>query len=158
MKTTLGIDPGIGNTGWAVLQRTASGYELIDSGYRTTPSKAMFGYRLDTQFCIIHDRLMEYKPDILAIESAFFNKNVSSHNKTVSVIAVAELAAFRCGVPTRKIKPQLVKAAVGCSMTASKDQVKRMVNKILKTDVRNHHEADAAAVAIASLLKGDTKC
>ena len=156
MKTALGIDPGIGNTGWALVRRTATGYQLLDSGYRETSKKALFGDRLDSQFCTIHSLLWGSRPDVCAIESAFFNRNVSSHNKTVSVIAMAEFAAYRCDVPTLQIKPQLVKAAVGCSMTASKDQVKRMVNKILKTDIRNHHEADAAAVAMASLLKGDT--
>ena len=68
MKIILGIDPGIGNTGWAVVKRHATGYTLIDSGYQTTPTKAPFGERLNTQFITIHDRLMAYEPNALAIE------------------------------------------------------------------------------------------
>ena len=154
MKTVLGLDPGLANTGWACVRRTASGYQLINSGYQTTSTKASFGDRLDSQFITIHDRLMAYKPDILAIEACFFNKNISSHNATVSVIAMAELAAYRLGIPTLQIKPQLVKAAVTGRSTAAKEHIKVMVNRLLNTDIKNHHEADACAVAVAGLLKG----
>lgn len=154
MKRILGIDPGIGNTGWAIVYRTATGYRLVDSGYRETPTKSTFGDRLDSHFCTITDRLMAHTPDALAIESAFFNKNISSHNSTVSVIAIAELAAYRLGIPTVQIKPQLVKQAVGCGPKASKDAVKKRINALLKADIKNHHESDAAAAAIAALLRG----
>ena len=150
----LGIDPGIGNTGWAFVKRTSVGYQLITSGYTETSKSLSLGERLDTQYCRIHSLLFGNRPGVCAIESAFFNKNVSSHNKTVSVIAIAELAAVRCEVPTLQIKPQFVKSAVGCQMNASKAQILKMVNKVLKTDITNHHEADACAVAIAALLRG----
>jgi len=157
MKIALGIDPGIGNTGYAVVRRTATGYQLLSSGYREMSTKATFGDRLDSHFITITDRLMAYEPDILAIESAFFNRNVSSHNSTVSVIAIAELAAHRLGIPTVQIKPPDVKKAVGCIAKASKDDVKTRVNGILNANIRNHHEADACAVAIAALLKGNQR-
>lgn len=158
MKLAMGIDPGIGNTGWALVRRTPTGYELVDSGYRETSTTAMLGDRLDSHFITIRDRLMAFQPDILAIESAFFNKNISSHNSTVSVIAVAELAAYRVGVPTLQIKPQLVKAAVTGRGTASKAHVKQMVNRLLSADIKNQHEADAAAAAVAGLLEGKREC
>ena len=83
----------------------------------------------------------EHGPTLVSIESVFFNENVSSCISTTSVIAVVELASVWLGIPTLQIKSQAVKSAV-----------KRMVNKLLRSEIRNGHEADAAAAAIAGLL------
>ena len=88
----------------------------------------------------------------MSIESVFFNRNISSCISTASVIAIAELAAEQVSIPTLQIKPQLVKAAVTGTGNASKSAVKKMVNKLLGSNLRNGHEADAAAAAIAGLL------
>ena len=152
--TVLGLDPGIGNTGWSIVAlETSHDYRLIDSGYRTTLKTETLGDRLDSHYITIHDRLMAYTPDLLAIEAVYFNKNISSCISTASVIAIAELAAFRLGIPTQQFKPQTIKAAVTGSQTASKATVKRYVNNLLSADIKNDHEADAAAVAVAGLLK-----
>ena len=158
MKIAMGLDPGIGNTGYAVVKRTSTGYKLLDSGYRETGTKASLGDRLDSQFGTIHSKLFRWKPDLLGIEAIFFNRNISSCISTANVIGVAELAAFRCKIPSIQIKPQDAKMAVGCIGNASKKDVRLMVNKILRIPIqrriKNPHEADAAAVAIAALLKG----
>ena len=152
-KIVMGLDPGIGNTGCAVVERTLTDYILLNSGYTETSTKASLGDRLDSQFITVHDWLMAYKPDLLAIEAIYFNRNVKSCISTAHVIGVAELAAYRLEIPTLQIKPQDVKQAVGCRGNADKSQIKMMVNKIVKTPIKNHHEADAVAVAIAGLLK-----
>ena len=154
MKIAMGLDPGIGNTGYAIVKRTSTGYELLDSGYRETSTKATLGDRLDIQHGLVCDRLMTYKPDILGIEAIFFNRNISSCISTAHVIGVAELAAFRLCIPALQVKPQDAKMAVGCIGNASKKHVRIMVNKVLRSYIRNQHECDAAAIAIAALLKG----
>ena len=148
----LGLDPGIGNTGWASVRRTATGYRLTDSGIITTAATTPLGKRLDQHFVRLHNLLKTYTPDLVSIESVFFNRNISSCISTASVIAIAELAAEQVSIPTLQIKPQMVKAAVTGSGTASKPFVKKMVNKLLGSAIRNDHEADAAAAAIAGLL------
>lgn len=55
-------------------------------------------------------------------------------------------------IPTLQCKPQGVKAAVTGRGTVGKQQVKRNVNKRLRTQIKSPHEADAAAAAIAGLL------
>ena len=149
----LGIDPGIASTGWGIVKRTATGYRLTDSGVITTASTATLGKRLDQQFVHLHEILKAYTPDMVSIESVFFNRNISSCISTASVIAIAELASEQVGIPALQIKPQAVKSAVTGTGSASKSAVKRMVNKLLAADIRNGHEADAAAAAIAGLLK-----
>ena len=149
---SLGLDPGIGNTGWALVRRTATGYRLIDSGMITTcPSKSL-GKRLDQHFTRLHEILKTDTPDLVTIEAVYFNRNISSCISTASVIAVAELAACQLAIPVVQVKPQAVKASVTGSGTASKAAVKKMVNKLLHSDIRTDHAADAAAAAIAGLL------
>ena len=108
---------------------------------------------MDQHFVRLQEILKTYTPDIVSIESVFFNRNISSCISTASVIAIAELASEQAGIPTIQIKPQMVKSAVTGTGTASKQSVKKMVNKILDTTLTNGHEADAAAAAIAGLLK-----
>ena len=148
----LGLDPGIGNTGWALVRRTATGYRLTDSGVISTCPSASLGKRLDQHYTRLHEILKTYTPDIVSIESVFFNRNISSCLSTASVIAIAELTGEQNGIPTIQVKPQAVKAAVTGNGTASKAAVKKMVNTLLKTTISNAHEADAAAAAVAGLM------
>ena len=150
---SLGLDPGIGNTGWSLVRRTSTGYRRTDSGVITTAAATSLGKRLDHHFVRLHEILKTYTPDLVSIESVFFNRNISSCISTASVIAIVELAAEQVSIPTLQIKPQAVKSAVTGTGNASKEAVKKMVNKLLGSDLRNGHEADAAAAAIAGLLK-----
>ena len=149
----LGLDPGIGNCGYAIVQRLANRYDLLYSGVIYTPPRTSLGTRLQTHYLRIREVLTEYSPDFVSIESVFFNKNISSCISTAHVIAVAELASIQAGIATLQIKPQAVKSAVTGTGSASKSAVKRMVNKLLNASLTNDHETDAAATAIAGLLE-----
>ena len=148
----LGIDPGIGNCGWSVVARGVSKYRLIASGYIQTFAGAAEGSRLASIYGGVCQILTEHAPGVVCIEAVFFNKNVSSCVSTAGVIAVVELAAAHADLPCVQVKPQTVKAATGLGGKASKAEVTRMVNRLLSADIRNAHEADAAAVAIAGVL------
>ena len=152
-NTAFGIDPGIGNTGWALVERLPSGYCLLHSGVICTAARTPIGKRLDTHYSKITELLTEHTPATVVIESVFFNRNITSCISTASVIAVAELACEQSGIPTLQIKPQVVKSAVTGSGTASKQSVKKMVNKLLGANIASDHEADSAAAAIAGLLQ-----
>ena len=89
----------------------------------------------------------EHVPGVVCIEAVFFNKNVSSCVSTVSVIAVVELAAAHADMRCVQVKPQTVKAATGMGGKASKEQVNRMVNRLLSAEIRNAHEADNDKIA-----------
>ena len=149
----LGLDPGIGNCGYAIVQRLPNGYQLLHSGVIYTSPRVSLGNRLQTHYSTIREVLTEYSPDFVSIESVFFNKNISSCISTASVIAVAELASVQAGIATLQIKPQAVKSAVTGVGTASKSAVKRMVNKLLNASLTNDRETDAAATGIAGLLQ-----
>ena len=152
-NTAFGIDPGIGNTGWALVERLPSGYCLLHSGVICTAARTPIGKRLNTHYSMIRKLITEHSPDLVSIESVFFNRNITSCISTASVIAICELASEQAGIPTIQIKPQAVKSAVTGSGRATKTAVKKMVNRLLDAKFTNDHEADATAAAIAGLLQ-----
>ncbi len=111
-RLALGLDPGIGNCGYALVQRLPSRYQLLHSGVIFTSPRALLGYCLDTHYATIRELLTEHSPDLVSIEAVFFNKNISSCLSTASVIAIAELASVQAHIVAIQIKPQTVKAAV----------------------------------------------
>lgn len=148
----LGVDPGIASTGWGIVQRKPTGFQLIGSGVQNTKAILPIGTRLENHYNAFQELLTEHAPTLVCIEGVFFNRNISSCISTASVIAVIELACIQRGIPTLQVKPQAVKAAVTGKGRAGKQQVKRNVNKLLRTQIKSPHEADAAAAAIAGLL------
>jgi len=149
----LGIDPGLANTGWSVVSRQKSGrFQHVASGVIRTESSACDAVRYATIYNAVNALISEHTPDVLSIESVYFNKNVSSCLSTASVIGVIRLAAELSPLPSIQVTPQQVKAAVCGVGRASKAQVQKMVAKVLRVDIQNAHAADAAAVAMAGLL------
>ena len=140
-----GIDPGIANTGFAIIERLPTLYRRLRSGSIRTASSAPIGNRLDAIYTEIHALLADYRPDLVCIESVFFNRNITSCISTAGVIAICELASVQAGILALQIKPQNAKRAVTGTGTASN----RLVNRLLRTDIKSHHEAAAAAIAIA---------
>ena len=82
----LGIDPGIGNTGWGVVQRLPSGYQLVGFGVIHTPANAPIGERLNTCYATIRELITEHGPHLVSIKNVFFNRNISSCISTASVM------------------------------------------------------------------------
>lgn len=157
METTkinlcLGVDPGIASTGWGVVRRKPTGFARVDSGVIYTATELPIGTRLERHYNEFQKLLAEHAPTLVCIEAVFFNRNISSCVSTASVIAVVELACIQRKIPTLQVKPQAVKAAVTGQGTVGKQQVKRNVNKLLRSEITSPHEADASAAAIAGLL------
>jgi crossover junction endodeoxyribonuclease RuvC len=105
----------------------------------------------------IHARVAElldrHRPEVLAIEELYFGANVQTAFAVGQARGVVLLAAGQRGLPARSYTPQQVKSAVCGSGRAAKDQVGRMVARLLGLDVvpTPDHAADALAVAITEL-------
>lgn len=148
----LGIDPGIENTGWSLIQRRSGRYQHIDSGVSKASVKLPYRERLEEHWFCVSPLFDGHAIDLVSIEAVFFNKNASSCITTAGVIAIMELRSQFSEIETIQVTPQFVKASV-CAGNSDKRLVIRMVNAILKTKMNNHHQADAAAIAIAGFLK-----
>ena len=152
-KRCLGIDPGIGNCGWAVVQMNGGKYKLIDKGTIRTKPKTEQPHRLETIYAGVSELICQHQPDTVEIEAVFFNRNITSCISTASVIAVIELACRHADISSGQVKPQTLKSAVTGTGRATKDQVKWMVAKLIKIEVKSNHEADAIAAAIHGLRR-----
>jgi crossover junction endodeoxyribonuclease RuvC len=149
----LGIDPGTASTGFGVVRGSGSRLELVETGVITTRP----GVALERRLADIHGRVGElldvHRPAALAIEELYFGANVRTAFAVGQARGVILLAAGQRGLPTRAYTPQQVKGAVCGSGRAAKDQVGRMVARLLGLAAvpTPDHAADALAVAICDL-------
>ena len=160
VNTVLGIDPGVSETGWAVLCGEAgTSPRLTASGLiRTEPSRP-----LPERLCIIFDavaRVVErHRPQAVAVEEMFFLKAAHTIRGTLQARGVILLAAARAGCPISEYNPRTVKATLSGSGTAEKRQMQRLVSKTLGLAdlLRPDDVADAAAIALCHLRTGRIK-
>ena len=148
----IGVDPGIANTGLAVIEKSVSEYLLLHSELVKSTPKTPQSERLLIIFEACFTLLRDFECDLVSIEKCFHNKNVSSSQSTGAVIGVVMCAAAMKHVPVVEITPQSVKAATGLGTKCGKEAIVKMMSRLLKQETLNPHVADAAACAIAGCL------
>lgn len=146
----LGIDPGIAMVGYSIVECKGNNYRALEYGCITTDSKMEFPDRLKMVYDEISSIIEEYKPDDLAIEELFFNKNVKTAIMVGQARGVEILAAKNKGLEIFEYTPLQIKQAVVGYGRAEKHQVQEMVRMLLnlKTIPKPDDAADALAVAI----------
>lgn len=149
----LGIDPGSEVTGWGVIEGDARRYALVEYGAVRVPAQLPFASRLLRVSDGIEAVIARLRPDICAIEEAFFAVNVRTALRLGHVRGVALLAAARAGLEIEEYAPRLIKQTIVGYGAAEKTQVQEMVRVLLKLEQvpRPHDAADALAVAICHL-------
>jgi crossover junction endodeoxyribonuclease RuvC len=149
----LGIDPGTANTGYGVVKSAGSRLQGLAGGVIATRP----GIPLERRLAEIHARVGElldlHAPAAIAIEELYFGANARTAFAVGQARGVVLLAAGQRGVPSRSYTPQQVKAAVCGHGGAPKDQVGRMVARLLALEepAGPDHVSDAFAVAICDL-------
>lgn len=147
--TILGIDPGIGRCGWAILETRNSKLEAKNYGCIETDSKKEISKRLEEIHSQIAKIIKTYSPNALAIEELFFNTNA----KTAFVVGQARGVILLAGAQ-RKLEiaiytPLQVKMAVTGYGRAEKAQIGQMVKTILKLKSIPTPDDTADALAVA---------
>ncbi len=144
----LGIDPGSRATGWAVVELEGSRLRRVESGVLRPATDALPG-RLAAIFEGLAAAIERTAPDAAALESIFSARGARSALLLGHARGVAMLACARAGLATAEYAPSQVKAAVVGFGAAPKDQVGRMVARLLGLGAPPAaDEADALAVAI----------
>lgn len=149
----LGIDPGVANTGFGIVESRGSALLALDGGVIETSS----GQALETRLARIADRIQElideHNPEAMAIESIYFGKNVESAFSVGQARGAVICEAGRRAIPVNSYTPQQIKLAVCGSGGADKSQVQTMVTALLDLagPVPPDHAADALAVGICHL-------
>lgn len=146
----LGIDPGLANTGWGVIETSGSRLRCLSYGCITTSSGDSVAYRLAQVHGDIVKVIECYAPTECGVEAVFFGANAKSAFATGQARGVALLATADAGLEIGEYSPVQVKSAVVGEGRAEKDQVAYMVRVLLglAEPPQPDHAADALAVAI----------
>lgn len=146
----LGIDPGTMVTGFGVVDDIRGKLSSVSYGAIEGRRKDSFPDRLKKMFDGLNKAIEDYKPEQIALESAFYGKNVKSAIKIGEARGVAILCAALAGVPLFEYAPTEVKRAVVGIGNAQKVQVSKMVKILLSlSEAPEKYDAtDALAIAI----------
>ena len=146
----LGIDPGLANTGWGIVETRGSLCRARAYGCVTTSSHDPIQERLGKIFNEISDAIERFGPTQLAIEKIFFGDNARSAISTAQARGAAIVACAQAGLEVGEYTPMQIKQAVVGTGGADKRQVIYMVRNVLALDhdPRPDHAADALAAAV----------
>lgn len=152
-ERVLGIDPGLGRMGWAVVEREGSRVTPVAYGVVETPPGPI-GARLVEIGLKVEALCREHRPTAAVLERLFFTKNQTTGLDVAKAAGVALLRIREAGIEADELTPSQVKLAVTGTGRATKAQVTFMVTKLLglPEPPRPDDVADALAVALARAL------
>lgn len=136
--------------GYAILDVIGNKMNIVEYGAITTDAGVPFDERLHIIFTELNVLINKYKPDDMAIEELFFNKNVKTAIMVGHARGVEILSAVNNGLSVYEYTPLQIKEAVVGYGRAEKVQIQKMVKMILNLDEipKPDDVADAIAVAI----------
>ena len=145
----LGLDPGLGTTGWGAIAVEGNRLSHIANGQIKTDAKMPLPVRLVALDAALAAIIAAHRPYSAAVEEVFVNDNPQSTLKLAHARGVVLLGAARAGLAVGEYAPRLVKKAVTGVGNASKEQVRFMVERLLPgVAISGPDAADALAVAI----------
>lgn len=154
-RIILGIDPGIADTGYGVIEKLPGG-KIKAIAWGSVKTKA--GRKLIDRLSVLHKELKEeiikkYKPDLVAVEELFFCNNAKTALMVGQARGVVLLTIKESKISLVEFTPLQVKQAVSTYGKAGKVQVQKMVKLLLnlKEIPKPDDAADALAIAICAL-------
>jgi crossover junction endodeoxyribonuclease RuvC len=155
----LGVDPGIGRCGWAVIEAENSklkvqSYGCIETKVNGNPEKRLLQISEE-----IEKVIKKYKPEVLAIEELFFGANAKTAFSVGEARGVVLVESARRKISVATYTPLEVKMAVTGYGRADKNQIAQMVKVILKLDSipKLDDTTDALAVGITHAFSSKLK-
>jgi crossover junction endodeoxyribonuclease RuvC len=152
----VGFDPGLADTGYAVLEGGRRVPSVLGAGVIRTSARDPLEVRLEALFDGARDVLERFAPDLVIIEDVF---SAPSIPRTAILMGHARAAVCLAGRRQRvvlvSVAPAEVKRAVTASGAAPKAQVARAMQTLLALPAppRPSHVADALALAYTGLSR-----
>lgn len=154
----LGIDPGTHRTGFGILESAGQNYKLVICGTIRAASKDPIAKRLLHIFESLQKNIQSYKPDVVALETLFFAKDIQAVERIGAARACAMLAASKEGIEVVEYASTAVKKSVTGNGRAAKEQVQFMVKRLLNLkDAPAVDASDALAIAMCHLHVSSNK-
>jgi crossover junction endodeoxyribonuclease RuvC len=150
-KIILGVDPGTVVMGYSIISISGQQMELVQMSVLKLNARKDHYERLQ----LIHQKITElirlHKPGYFAIEAPFFGKNVQSMLKLGRAQGVAIAAAMSAGLDVSEYSPKKVKQSITGNGNAGKEQIWKMLQRILSLpglEPTYLDASDALAVAV----------
>ena len=148
----IGIDPGLINTGWAVIHEDGSKIKLLGSGICKTGSKHDMAIRLVSILEQLRSVIKKFKIESGAIEKAFVKNDPIAALKLGQARASAMIALGESEIEVSEYAPNYVKKIFTGKGHATKEEVERMASlQFPKVCFRRSDEADALAIALCHM-------
>ncbi|WP_286830811.1 MULTISPECIES: crossover junction endodeoxyribonuclease RuvC [Kordiimonas] len=145
----LGLDPGLRNTGWGIVESVGTRLSHVANGVVKSDPKKSLAERLVELSEGLEEVIAAWQPQSCAVEETFVNKNPTSTLKLGQARGIALLIPARAGMPVAEYTPNHVKKSVVGVGHAAKEQVDAMVQVLLPgVKINGPDAADALAVAI----------
>lgn len=153
----LGIDPGIERFGWGLVEKTPRGLCYLASGVERTSPKKSHGERLWMLLRFLERKVGGARPDLVAIEKVFFEKNAKTAIAVGEIRGVVLAVSAKFGLPLVEFSPPEVKLLVAGYGKADKQSVADMVRRELKLEAANRldDETDAIALALCGIFRNN---
>ena len=151
----LGIDPGLGTTGYGIISNANNNTQLVDFGTIKTSPKDNLSKRLKIIFDHISKLINQYKPSVFSIEEIFYSNNVKSSLLLGHARGVAIAAAATNNIIVHEYSAKKIKQSLTGNGNAHKEQVKFMVTNLLKLKdpPKSNDASDALAIAMCYILQ-----
>ena len=146
----LGIDPGIANTCWGIVDFAGQRFQPVCYGVINTDPDDKLEHRIAVIAESVSQIAQKYDVKQISMEDIFFAKNEVSAIGVAKVIGAITYSAYRLDVPVAMFTPLQIKIAITGYGKAEKKQVQEMCRILLKLDKipRPDHAADALAAAV----------
>lgn len=146
---TLGIDPGYGRLGIAVLDGTHDNQTLVHSECFETSATTAFPDRLHACLSRVKEVVATHKPDIVVLENLFFNTNRTTAMHVAEMRGGLMYLAADAKLPLAEYTPNQVKVAVCGNGRGTKDAVAGMLHRLLAIPEKKMLDDEYDAIAVA---------
>ena len=161
----LGIDPGTVVMGYAIIEVNGDKISVLTMDVLKLAAVKDIYERLEMIHTKVNALIIEYKPQTFAIEAPFFGKNIQSMLKLGRAQGVAIAAAMQSKILVTEYSPKKVKQSITGNGNAAKEQVWKMLQRVLNIEEEPKYfdATDALAVALChhyqttSVLAGSAK-
>lgn len=151
--TVLAIDPGFGRCGVAVLEGSGVKAMLLHSTCIETDAKQIFADRLLFVANEVEQLIETHKPQTIALEELYFTNNAKTALHVAEVRGMLMYLAVSKNIPLVEYNPLSIKIAITGYGRATKEQVTKMVEKLVTLPPKKmlDDEYDAIALGLTAL-------
>ena len=153
----IGIDPGLKNTGWGVIENFNNKELYVSHGVIKTTDKEDLEIKLKLIYESLNEIVLKFRPSNLAVEKIFSNSNPQSTLKLGKARGMAFLVAAQNNIKVSEYSPNTVKKNLVGYGHANKFQIIDMIKRIYpESEIKDTDAADALAVATCHSMQSQS--